>query len=610
MNVEGSFHPEPLILRAVMRPKSATRSATPIWRISRRHLVRAIALLLLAIHLCLLATGARLHSPTFNEPGHLVAGLANWRGDFGVYQVNPPLSRMAAALPVLCAGAEIELSGYSRAPGARPEFELGEDFMAAHGKGASYLLTIARWACVPFSLAGGYICFRWATELYRDVAGLLALALWCFCPNILGHGQLITPDVASAALAVGAGYAQWRFLKRPTWGTAIAGGVTLGLACLCKTTLLVFYLLWPLLWVAYRLPERVQLSPREWLTGATMLGMQMLLGLYVINLGYAFDGTGTRLDQFHFVSEALGGHGPHSRFPTGSGNRFSDTALGRLPVPLPRSYLLGLDQQRRDLEQYGHPSYAAGTFSERGWWWYYLYGLALKVPTGSWLLLCLACTARAWGRVPVSWRDEMALLWPAIVLLVFVSSQTGFSEHLRYVLPVLPFFFVWVSRICCLTDYKRPRLAVLTVCALTWSLVSSLWIYPHSISYFNELAGGPLNGPQHLLHSNVDWGQDLLYLKRWLDQHPEAAELKLAYFGYFDPRCLEIECPALIRTDSTSIPPGWYAVSVNFSQGMPWFIYAADGTKARVKHDTFERFRQLKPHATAGYSIYIYHVIE
>lgn len=50
-----------------------------------------------------------------------------------------------------------------------------------------------------------------------------------------------------------------------------------------------------------------------------------------------------------------------------------------------------------------------------------------------------------------------------------------------------------------------------------WLVTSSLWLYPHSLSYFNEVIGGPLNGPRHLLGSNVDWGQDLRYVKWWLD---------------------------------------------------------------------------------------------
>ena len=57
--------------------------------------------------------------------------------------------------------------------------------------------------------------------------------------------------------------------------------------------------------------------------------------------------------------------------------------------------------------------------------------------------------------------------------------------------------------------------------ALAWSIASSLWISPHSLAYFNEIAGGPTGGPRYLLGSNVDWGQDLLFLKRWIANHPK-----------------------------------------------------------------------------------------
>jgi len=38
-----------------------------------------------------------------------------------------------------------------------------------------------------------------------------------------------------------------------------------------------------------------------------------------------------------------------------------------------------------------------------------------------------------------------------------------------------------------------------------------------------------------LICSNVDWGQDLVYLKEWLDEHPGEGPLFLAYYGYFKP---------------------------------------------------------------------------
>jgi hypothetical protein len=57
---------------------------------------------LLSLHALLLAYSAYKHSPTLNEPGHLAAGVSVWQfGRFDVYNVNPPLGRMVAALPVV-----------------------------------------------------------------------------------------------------------------------------------------------------------------------------------------------------------------------------------------------------------------------------------------------------------------------------------------------------------------------------------------------------------------------------------------------------------------------------------------------------------------------------
>ena len=99
-------------------------------------------------------------------------------------------------------------------------------------------------------------------------------------------------------------------------------------------------------------------------------------------------------------------------------------------------------------------------------------------------------------------------------------------------------------------------------------------VYPHSLSYFNELAGDPTGGHAHLIHSNIDWGQDLLYLKRWLDGHPEARPLYVAYCGTVDPHYLGIDYQLPPVADpGAAVPhlePGWYAVSVNFLRGSPF----------------------------------------
>jgi hypothetical protein len=164
-----------------------------------------------------------------------------------------------------------------------------------------------------------------------------------------------------------------------------------------------------------------------------------------------------------------------------------------------------------------------------------------------------------------------------------------------------------------------------------------LAIYPHSLSYFNELAAvlptpadaaypkpvggndkdhsvlsqiisaGPRNGPRHLLDSNIDWGQDLFYLEDWCESHPEARPIKVAYFGGYPLDRSKIKSagypptvptPGEIddRTNTTTTfgpLPGWYALSVST-------IYS--------RSQQYRYFLKFQPVATAGYSIYIYHI--
>ena len=61
---------------------------------------------------------------------------------------------MVAALPVIAAGAETNWQDFHEAPGARPEFSLGNAFVAANGKRAFWLVTLARLDLYPIQHYG------------------------------------------------------------------------------------------------------------------------------------------------------------------------------------------------------------------------------------------------------------------------------------------------------------------------------------------------------------------------------------------------------------------------------------------------------------------------
>lgn len=287
-----------------------------------------------------------------------------------------------------------------------------------------------------------------------------------------------------------------------------------------------------------------------------------------------------------------------------------------MPIPLPSNYVSGIDLQWLDFDN-GAPSYLRGTFSPRGWWYYYLYAITIKIPLGTWVLFGLACVSGLCDRQRLPNRNEILLLCTALAFFAFVSFHTGFSQHLRYLLPAFPFVVIWLGRLAPAFNRQHCVSAAIAAGALAWSIASSLWYYPHSLSYFNELAGGPLGGPRHLINSNIDWGQDLLSLRQWLRAHPEVAPIRLAYFGYYDPIFLGVDyisirdfIPAQKTGGTPTIQPGWYAISVNFVRGQKGFTYNSDGSHLHLEQGALTAFQELVPVATAGYSIYVFQVTQ
>ncbi len=68
---------------------------------------------------------------------------------------------------------------------------------------------------------------------------------------------------------------------------------------------------------------------------------------------------------------------------------------------------------------------------------------------------------------------------------------------------------------------------------------AALSIHPHYLAYFNAVSGGPDRGSRHLIDSNLDWGQDLVNLRKWLEKNAPGEEVGLAYFGQIHPRIFE-----------------------------------------------------------------------
>jgi hypothetical protein len=181
----------------------------------------------------------------------------------------------------------------------------------------------------------------------------------------------------------------------------------------------------------------------------------------------------------------------------------------------------------------GHESYLLGQQSRKGWWYYFPVAFAVK--TSSVVLLLTLLSLAAFVLVPP--RGE-SFRWIALalpMLLYFLFSMTsGINIGLRHLLPVYPFLFAIVAAAFFRLPVRpKVRSVFLGIIVLAQAMeVAS--IHPHYLAFFNRLSGGPLAGPYYLVDSNIDWGQDLKKLKRYMDDH-HLDNVCLSYFGSGEP---------------------------------------------------------------------------
>ncbi len=569
----------------------------------------------------------------------MVAGLENWKtGAFDLYRVNPPLVRLIATLPVLAMPHHTDLSllrvdPFAHRAGSRPVFRLGADFVDANGIRTMSLLRWARWMVIPFALLGTVVCYYWANGLYGKLAARIAASLWVFFPMVIGHGCLITPDVPSASVIVLACFLFRRWLFAPGWHNATWMGITLGLALLTKFTALILVPIWFLLWLVVRGLLLTDRSRGRCFKDASMIAWSGLLSALIIHAGYLFERSFEPLGEFEFVSRSLGGDDlTRGRV----GNVFGGTVLHSIPVPLPANYLLGIDVQQRDFDQPRLPNYLFGIHQSEGWLAYYAWVLLLRAPAGFLLLALVRSVSLPWATAS-RWQtvEGTTLLAPAIVIFVVASLKTGLNQHGRYLLPCLPFLCIWLSgfaatcdhpgqadtkridrgntrQLGCQTRNRRIR-GMFLLTLVTLHGIECLTVFPHCISFFNVLSGGPKQGADYLLGSNIDWGQDLRWLQRWRDLQPSHAKDRtyLAFEGQYNP--FELLADSIDEWPWTSSDQAVaidhrasYAVSTNVLYGMPVSIIDRDGKFVEMDSRPLERLRREEPIGWAGYSIRIF----
>lgn len=362
------------------------------------------------------------------------------------------------------------------------------------------VLRRSRAAVMAFGLALAAAVLVVAVRIHGFAGGVLALAFHALDPAFLGHGPLVQFDVALSL---------WVFLGAFTWlgglrsGSLLwfgAAGACLGLGMATKFTAVYLPFLWAALAVAERRPWRAARA-------AKALAVTAVAAIVTLTAGYGFVHGGD------FV----------------------------------RGFAWQVEHARR-----GHLSYFLGQVRPAGSFLYFPVAFLLKTPLETLAALGLLAIAAVRAGLPRdAWR---ALLCAGVFVALLLPASINIGH--RYMLPAYPFLAVALGS---LGTRAASRPAGMALAALL--LIRAAAQFPDYLGSTNLLAGR--EPERYLADSNVDWGQDLPRLARWLAARG-TPEVALAYAGTDSPEHRGIR----FRPAPCTRQPGLYAASINCLVGI------------------------------------------
>ncbi len=508
-------------------------------------------------------------SLTSDERIHLPAGYAYWKKhEFRLNPEHPPLVKLLGAVPLLwmnlrmpptkpiSRGSDsIDLSTY--------QLRFGSEFLFTQD-----LERIVFWSRLPLvalAVLLGLVIFQWSSKLHgHPGAGLLSLFLFGLEPTMLAHSHYVTNDVALACFSTIAIFFLWRFSQDAKFRHFFLASLGLGLALASKFSAIflvpVFFFLLFFQW------------PANGLATISFLQKRFPLGDKIFAAAIAALSAAFVVQASYFFSPDL------------------------------LLYFKGIQAVNANHTQ-NYNYYIHGNFFPGGVWWYPLYALLLKIPLPTMIAIALGGIAclKTWNECK---KGLIFVLLPAAVYTVAVCALAD-NLGVRYMIPVTPFLLVLAGR-SLFVFAASSKSRILAGALALWLMVSVLRVSPNYISYFNELIGGPENGPYFLDDSNIDWGQDLERLMQYLRKH-QVREAVLSYWGptppdYYGNRYGIEFAPWTPDMAGAAAPPaGVYAISVNYLVGARLYLSSNPGENPKV--DWLARF---KPADRVGYSIYIY----
>ncbi len=561
--------------------------------------VSAAACLLVLILIGQLAYSVAHESLTWDEGNHIFAGYMSWKGDYGMNPEHPPLVKAVATSPLLFMKLKVPPL-QNRFFKHESSFD-GRDLI--YGNDAAKVIFRVRMAAMTFTILLAVLVFTATREMFGDAAALAALLLFVFEPNILAHGALVTTDMGITCLMFASVYAFYRYVKKPSIPRLLLTGLAVGLGLAAKHSGLFILPILVVLAVTevIRNPQvgsNAESRPRKALRLAAALAAISAISFAILwsSYGFRYSMRPAGLPVSPTLTEFAG-----ELKPPAAGPAILAVAHWHL---LPEAYLYGLIDVKVVADE--TPTYLFGTIYPRGQWFYFPALLLIKSTLPVLALLLLLPLILAFRGT--QHRPELLFLAVPPVLYFVVAIFSDLNIGVRHILPIFPFLMV-LAAYAAWTLAQADRRWIYPVAALLiFHVISSVRAFPVSyLPYSNELWGGPSATYKYLSDSNVDWGQQMIATKKYVD----ARGITSCWFAYFPESGIRfsdygIPCKTLPTPDTN-----WFGEQTDVPPVIngPVFISASDLSGYEFGSNIlnpYRSFQKLRPSAIIDRGVFVF----
>lgn len=617
-----------------------------------------LATILILLMVVLAIISLRQESAIMDEVAHIPAGYSYLtQKDMRLNPEHPPLLKDLSAIPLLFINARLdsqdgvdarrginfpsELSSWKDE--VNSQWDFGFNFLYNSNNDADKIIFWSRLPMLLLLIAMGFFIYRWTKELYGKWSALLATFLFAFAPTFIAHGRYVTTDVGAAFGFFISIYYFVKYIKQPNAKNLILAGIFFGVAQLIKFSLfllvpyfglLILLLVYALHHTSKKDRQKQEISnygegQAKWRGGEKFFKnffkyigkfiLIMIIGYILVYPVYVFHTTGYPYEKQISDTEYHASH-----FPLKPAR---DAVVWMVHKPILRpyaQYFLGLAMVFQRATG-GNTTFFLGEVTNKGWKTYFPIVYAIKTPLALHILTIIALLFLAWQckkpfwkglftRTVQSFRDNFSQWAMLIFLAVFwaASLSSNLNIGVRHILPTFPFVYILVSgqikKIYTYIKAKKtliPIYYLLIAILLGWYVYSSITIFPFYLTHFNELVGGAKNGHKYVTDSNLDWGQDLKRLAKWVDEQG-LDKIKVDYFGgatveyYLGDKYERYHA----SYGYEAAKGNWLAVSATFKQQGQ-----AIPTKGWDKPtDEYMWLLQYEPVTVVGNSIFVYYI--